>query len=258
MVEIQPERHGLPWEHDELVLAFDLYCRIPFQKTKANNPRVQELASLLRRSPASIARKLGNFGAFDPILNSQGISGLSHGSKMDRQVWDEFHADWNALVYQAETVCDHITPTSAIAANHRSPSGPTEKIAQRKVRVQQGFFREAVLSSYNRTCCVTGITIQECLIAGHIIPWRADESQRTNPCNGLCLSATFDRLFDTGLMTISEQLTVEFAEDLTSRCARTDQELLLSFSGRRIRSPERFAPDHDSLAWHRDNVFCGG
>ena len=61
---------------DELILAFYLYCRIPFQKTKASTPEVQELAALLQRSPASIARKLGNFGAFDPELKRRRISGL--------------------------------------------------------------------------------------------------------------------------------------------------------------------------------------
>lgn len=35
----RPSQHGEAWTHDELVLAFDLYCRIPFKVTKASNPR---------------------------------------------------------------------------------------------------------------------------------------------------------------------------------------------------------------------------
>ena len=53
----KPEKYGTLWTREELILAFDLYCRIPFKKTKANNPDVIELANLLKRSPASIARK---------------------------------------------------------------------------------------------------------------------------------------------------------------------------------------------------------
>jgi putative restriction endonuclease len=64
---VQP-RYGVPWSRNELILAFELYCRIPFQKTKASNSEVQELAKILGRTPASVARKLGNFGAFDPEL----------------------------------------------------------------------------------------------------------------------------------------------------------------------------------------------
>ena len=76
-------------------------CRIPFKQTKAANPLVRELASILRRSPAAVARKLGNFGAFDPELHGRGISGLTHFSRLDKQVWDEFHDDWGNLVYEA-------------------------------------------------------------------------------------------------------------------------------------------------------------
>ena len=82
-------------------MAFELYCRIPFQKTKANNPAVSGLAGLMGRTPASVARKLGNFGAFDPALQKVDIKGLTHTSKLDREIWDEFHADWNGLVWES-------------------------------------------------------------------------------------------------------------------------------------------------------------
>jgi putative restriction endonuclease len=49
MEQPKPHRYGLPWEREELIIAFDLYCRIPFRKTKANNPKVQELAACLER-----------------------------------------------------------------------------------------------------------------------------------------------------------------------------------------------------------------
>ncbi len=92
-----PEKYGTLWTREELILAFGLYCRVPFKKTKANNPDIIELAMLLKRSPASVARKLGNFGSFDPELQKQQISGLGHASKLDREIWDEFHRDWNQL-----------------------------------------------------------------------------------------------------------------------------------------------------------------
>jgi len=80
-VEHEESRYGTLWNREELVLAFELYCTIPFQKTKANNPAVQNLAILLHRTPASVARKLGNFGAFDPALQRIDIKGLTHTSK---------------------------------------------------------------------------------------------------------------------------------------------------------------------------------
>src|SRR4030042_621934 len=95
------EKYGALWTREELILAFDLYCRIPFRKTKANNPDVIELAKLLGRSPASVARKLGNFGSFDPELQKQHISGLAHAGKLDAEIRDEFNNDWNRLVLEA-------------------------------------------------------------------------------------------------------------------------------------------------------------
>jgi putative restriction endonuclease len=65
-------KYGTLWTRDEQILALYLYCQIPFKKTKANNPEVIKLANLLGRTPSSVARKLGNFGAFDPRLAAQG------------------------------------------------------------------------------------------------------------------------------------------------------------------------------------------
>ena len=97
-------RYGKPWERDELVLALYLYCQIPFARTKANNPQLIELAKVLGRTPTSVARKLGNFGAFDARLSELGIKGLVHASKADRLIWEEFSGNWAALVEQAQAL----------------------------------------------------------------------------------------------------------------------------------------------------------
>ena len=65
------------WTRDELLLAFNLYCKIPFSKTTSKNPVIIQLGHLIDRSAAAVAMKLGNFGSFDPSLRSRGISGLT-------------------------------------------------------------------------------------------------------------------------------------------------------------------------------------
>jgi putative restriction endonuclease len=62
------------------------------------------MATLLGRTPSSVARKLGNFGSFDPKLAEQGISGLVNSSKLDREIWDAFQNDWETLVVEADGV----------------------------------------------------------------------------------------------------------------------------------------------------------
>ena len=254
-VEEKGARFGQPWTRDELILAFDLYCRIPFQQTKASNPKVQELAALIGRSHSSVARKLGNFGAFDPELQRKGISGLVHASKLDKEIWDEFHHNWNDLVFEASKLRRQFSLKEKDVSTLRRPEGPSELIRETKVRVHQSFFREAVLSSYNAKCCVTGLSISECLIASHIVPWSIDESKRTDPTNGLCLSATFDRLFEAGLMSIGPEMEIIMSKDILSRKDPIIERLVACFHMRRIILPNRFLPSAACLEWHRRNVF---
>lgn len=251
----RPANDGQLWTRDELILAFELYCRIPFQRTKAADPRVKELAALLHRTPASVARKLGNFGAFDPQLAARNISGLTHGSKLDKEIWDEFNADWNSLTVRAFELRREREPQRAEDAMFTAPSGPSEKIVTVKQRLHQAFFRDAVMSSYNARCCVTGLAIPECLVAGHIVPWSVDERRRADPTNGVCMSATFDRLFDHGLITINDDLTLRVSKALLGAKDRTIAEIVAARHGQAIIPPIRFYPDPVCLRWHHVHRF---
>ena len=74
------------------------------------------------------------------------------------------------------------------------PPAGREREATVRLRVNQSFFRDRILSAYNFRCCVTGLTVQPLLTASHIIPWAEDEKNRLNPRNGLCLNALHDPL----------------------------------------------------------------
>ncbi|MCW5775649.1 MAG: HNH endonuclease [Phycisphaeraceae bacterium] len=251
----RPANDGRLWTRDELILAFELYCRIPFQRTKATDARVKELAALLHRTPASVARKLGNFGAFDPHLAARNISGLTHGSKLDKAIWDEFHADWNGLIVRAHDLRRRREPLQRELEALTVPTGPSERTVSVKQRLHQAFFRDAVVSSYNTRCCITGIPIVECLIAGHIVPWSVDERRRADPTNGVCMSATFDRLFDCGLITIEDDLTLCVSKRVRGLKDQSAADLIAARHGQKIIPPARFFPDPSCLRWHRENRF---
>jgi predicted restriction endonuclease len=252
-----PINNGLPWQRDQLILAFDLYCRIPFKKTKANNPQVKNLALILGRTPASIARKLGNFGAFDPQLRKLSISGLSHGSRLDYEIWQEFHRDWGKLAVEA----DHLKAQLGLkeqpdfVEQFKYPQGPSEGMATTKQRLHQSFFRRAVLASYESTCCITGLAIPECLMASHIIPWSKDEKRRADPTNGLCLSATFDKLFDRGLITIADSYRLRVSSKIKSLKNNEAQAQICGREGQKLILPTRFLPDIECLRWHTVHIF---
>lgn len=260
MVEsAKPQKYGTLWNRDELILAFDLYCRIPFGKTSAKHPLVIKLAKLLKRSPAGVGRKLGNFASFDPELQKRQISGLTHASKLDREIWDEFSCDWNRLVLEARRLREELA--TAPEADEEDdfeivlPRGISERETIRKARIFQAFFRDTVLSSYDETCCVTGLRIRECLVAGHIIPWSVSEQLRADPRNGLCLSATFDRLFDRGLMTISKNLEVIVSPSLRDLGDNRITDMICKYHGSPMLRPRRFTPLEAHLQWHRSNVY---
>ncbi len=248
-------RYGTLWNREESILAFELYCRIPFQKTKANNPAVIDLARMIGRTPASVARKLGNFGAFDTALQKLKIKGLTHTSKMDREIWNEFHADWNGLVWETNLLKNKYSLVPQFDDTFRQPKGPSETKRLTKQRVHQTFFRETVLGSYETTCCVCGLSIRECLIASHIVPWSEEKKFRTDPTNGLCLSGTFDRLFDAGLMTITKDLIICFSSLLMESKNSVTRELLCFYNEKPIRKPHRFLPSVERLEWHHMNRF---
>ena len=61
------------------------------------------------------------------------------------------------------------------------------------------------MKKYNGKCVITGINIEKCLIASHIKPWAVcNNEERLSENNGLLLSATYNKLFDSGLISFKE------------------------------------------------------
>lgn len=74
----------------------------------------------------------------------------------------------------------------------------------RKARDGQGKYREQLLEQC-RYCPFTMISDERLLIASHIKPWAAsDDNEKIDPYNGYMLSPMFDKLFDRGYITFTE------------------------------------------------------
>ncbi len=81
----------------------------------------------------------------------------------------------------------------------------TERTAIVQSRIGQGQFRHQLMEKYHGSCVMTGINHPKLLVASHIKPWAASSNQeRLLVDNGLLLSATYDRLFDSGLITFDK------------------------------------------------------
>jgi hypothetical protein len=86
------------------------------------------------------------------------------------------------------------------------PDGPTEVTRIARTPRVQGFFRAAVLASYEYRCALSDIALPELLNASHIIPWKVHTARRADPRNGIALNTHCDRAFDRGLITFDESL----------------------------------------------------
>jgi 5-methylcytosine-specific restriction enzyme A len=102
-----------PWERDELILALDLYMQEGL--VGSGHRSVVELSELLNRlqlhplrpdpdrfrNPTGVHLKLADFAALDP---HHAGTGMTHGSALDREVWDEFWNDPERLAMVARAI----------------------------------------------------------------------------------------------------------------------------------------------------------
>jgi putative restriction endonuclease len=247
------------WTREETIIAFNVYCKIPFKISSKNNSTIIKYANILNRSPSALNMKVGNIGRLDPELKKQGIVGLSHGSKIDEQVWEEFNDNWEALAYESELLISKYTEKSIEEISEIETDdlkAGLERQTMVKQRVNQSFFRSTVLSSYYYKCCITGLALPELLVASHIIPWAKNTEQRLNPRNGLCLNSMHDRAFDRGLITICPNYTVK----LSKYFDEFDEDNVVGvffrkYSNRKIILPDKFAPSKDFLEYHYNHIF---
>lgn len=244
------------WTKEQTIVAFNIYCKIPFKNSSSSHPEIIKYAKIIGRTPSALNMKIGNFGRLDPELKKRGIIGLSNGSKLEEEVWNEFNGNWDELAFKSELIIAEFENRkfeNQIDMSNLPEGADVERII--KSRVNQAFFRNSVLASYNLTCCITGLKIPELLIASHIIPWR-ENRERTNPKNGLCLNTFHDKAFDKGFITVTPDLKVKISSKIKS--FQNDQSIndfFLSIENKEIILPDKFYPSFEFLEYHNANIF---
>ncbi|WP_298451200.1 HNH endonuclease [uncultured Marinobacter sp.] len=246
------------WSEFDRLVALGLYCELPFGKFHQHNPRIIQVAQKLERSPSSVAMKLSNLASLDPVITSSGRKGLAGASQADRDLWQEFSEQPSKIMPEIATALeslDKAVPKDSEISELDGYRGETATaIIQR--RKSQNLFRKAVLSAYDNQCCVTGIADPRFLVASHIKPWAEDVDNRLNPRNGLCLSTFFDRAFDIGLITFSDDYTLIVSSELEKQQSNNHiRETFLERSGTAIELPSKFSPSQNFIRWHRESLF---
>lgn len=249
------------WTREETIIAFNVYCKIPFKSSSKKNPVVIKYANLIGRSPSALNMKIGNLGRLDPELKKRGISGLKKGSKMDETVWNEFNGDWEKLAYESEILIARYKNKSieeSFQINTNDSFFPQGRERERivKQRVNQYFFRSTILSSYDSKCAITGLSIPDFLVASHIIPWSIDKENRINPRNGICLNSLHDKAFDRGFITITTDYKVKLSSIFESYIKDSFAiDFFLKYDNQKISLPDKFVPSKDFLDYHSNAIF---
>ncbi len=117
-------------------------------------------------------------------------------------------------------------------------------------------FRRTVLQAYDERCAITGLKLingrgRAEVEAAHIRPVGA--SGPDDVTNGLALSGTVHWMFDRGLLSLADDLTILLSRQINDV---ESVRALLNRDGR-ARSPRRPSdrPHPHFLQWHRENCF---
>ena len=247
------------WTKEETIIAFNLYCKIPFAKSSKSHPMVREYAKIIERTPDALNMKIGNIGRLDPSLKQNGIKGLSHGAKLEKEVWDDFYSDPEKLTLEGETLLEKFSKNKVrenLIYGEKTKEEETEHLTIVKQRKGQVFFRKMVLSAYDYRCCISGIRSIDLLEACHIISWSESPNLRSNPSNGLCLNSLFHQAYDTYLISITPEMEIVISEKLIQESPDGKlREYLRELNKKKILLPNKFYPSKEFLAIHHEQYL---
>lgn len=166
------ENDGREWTDEETILALNLYVSRAPGRNSVPLADVKRLARVLRRTPASVGRKIGNLQSVDPAYVARGRVGLRRRSLRDEQIFSRWASAPSGLVARAQEIALEIEASlqgEADASGPRDPATagrrlqelrealssrlPGENTAECRSarRLAQDAFAEAVLLSYRLT-----------------------------------------------------------------------------------------------------------
>lgn len=249
---------------------------------------VQSLARLFSRRPASILAKMANLdnsrpngGRWDAEVGTRLSNEPGRFARLYRILLDAARAEGigpdrlrdflepegdDELLGQQE-----IGPAELEQAQAESELGSldseteTERILAATIRRYQDRFARKVRDNCGDRCVFCGFSPvafagRRMLFAGHIKPWRdSTPYERLDHRNGLAACPTHDAAFDTGLITIDENLAIRVSGMLAA-AIDTDAAVRQYFGRPPLFEtlqlpPGADQPSPDYLAWHRQHIF---
>ena len=244
--------NNLLWTKEQLILALNLYWRTPYNKISGtSNDDIKKLALVIGKSPAAISFILMNFTSLDSERQEKGEKGKRKPGELGVRVWNEYFNQWDKLTNDSYAILNKLNPDRVLDFFDYKSNEGIEKERTIMERVNQSDFRQRILASYNRCCCITGIDIPSLLVASHIVPWKKNLTEALNPRNGLCLNQIHDKAFDIGLITITTDFRIKLSDYIVKRKKDQNiQKFFIAYENQLITKPERFHPSIEFLEFH--------
>lgn len=247
---------GDKWNRDETLAALALYLSLPTSHMDDKGPEVIELANALGRTPGSVALKIFNLRANDPGRRSKG---MSHSSKLDAEIMSEYSSDAETVTRDAFIALSQFLTDSEVVelVDESADITGEEKLVLSTSRIHQAHFRNLLLESYGRRCCISGIGgkgLEGLLVASHIKPWKVSSgADKVAPENGLLLDGFWDKAFDQGFITLN--FNYEIVVSRTILRDEVNKDLIWSKNGQKITLPLYGAPRKEFIEYHNDVIF---
>lgn len=123
-----------------------------------------------------------------------------------------------------------------------------------RARLGQGAFRVLVTDAYTRRCAITGERTLPALEAAHIQPFAKSGPNVT--ANGLLLRSDLHKLFDSGYLSVTPDLSVEVSRKIKEEFENGRDYYALH--GRKlvvVPATEKDRPSSKFLEWHNSNTY---
>lgn len=188
-----------------------------------------------------------------PLITYISVMQLTDNTGAVLYYWKLF-ADFEAISdKKAALVYTYGKKGEKISASVAVPKESSRQNEIRKARQGQGIYRDKLLSECP-FCPITMINDERLLIASHIKPWAvATDSEKIDPKNGFMLSPLYDRLFDRGLMTFTEDRRIVLSNWISPK----NKERLGIKDGQFIQLLPLDEDRQSYMQFHRASVFKG-
>lgn len=241
------------WAEDETLFLFRVFLTEKAGSLSSDSLRVTEIAELLNRRTGSIHRKLEDIRSNEPSYIAKGRR-PTNCADLVKEVWKELYSDYDGMRRRIEDAYESVSGNATVHREINLDVHPGSDIPADAARSDgQQLFRCIVAMNFEQRCCITGLATKDLLVASHVKSWaRSSPDEKTDPSNGLYLNRLHDGLFEAHLMTLDEDMRIEYA-DLIRRenSEKTFESFFGRYEGKRMREPSRYSVDTRFMDEHR-------